>query len=100
MATLQMEQRKYNQYVRRRIQVIHFLVIIFIVYNGKSSLLEETNDPCTYEGCSKSIRRDFFSADTNVEREVCFGRKVEGTFMCVRGFFPASRHHQLRAANM
>jgi len=46
--------------------------------------------PChLYEGCSKSTRR-----------EVCFGREVEGTFMCVRGFFPASRQHQSRAASM
>ena len=40
----------------------------------------------------------FFSAETNEAREVCCGREVEGTFMCIRGFFPASRQHQSRAA--
>jgi hypothetical protein len=31
---------------------------------------------------------------------MCFSREVEDTFMCVRGFFPASRQHQSRAASM
>ena len=36
---------------------------------------------------SKSIRRDFFSAETKEAREVCCGRKVEGTVVHIRGFF-------------
>ena len=40
----------------------------------------------------------FFSAETNEAREVCFGREVESTFLPLRGFFPASRQRQSRAA--
>jgi len=29
----------------------------------------------------------FFSAETNEAREVCCSREVEGTFVCIRGFF-------------
>jgi hypothetical protein len=49
---------------------------------------------------SKSIGRDFFSAETNEAREVFCGVKVEGTFMHLRGFFSASRQRQSRAANV
>ena len=53
-----------------------------------------------YEVCSKSIRRDFFSTEANEAREVCSGREMEGTFMRMRGFFPASIQCQSRAASV
>jgi hypothetical protein len=53
-----------------------------------------------YVACSKSIRRDCFSAETNEAREVFCGVKVEGTFMRLRGFFSASKQRQSRAANV
>ena len=53
-----------------------------------------------YVGCSKSIWHDYFSAETNEAQEVCCGREVEGTFMCIRGFFPASRQCQSRGASV
>jgi len=42
----------------------------------------------------------FFSAETNEVWEVCCGREVEGTFLRIHGFFPASRQRQSRAASM
>jgi hypothetical protein len=42
----------------------------------------------------------FFFTETNEGWEVCCGMEVEGTFMCLRGFFPASRQCQSHAASM
>ena len=42
----------------------------------------------------------FFSADTNEAREVYYSSEVEGTFMRIREFFPASRHRDSRAASV
>jgi hypothetical protein len=47
-----------------------------------------------YVACSESIWRDFFP------REVCRGMKVEGTFMHLHGFFPASRQRQSCAVSV
>jgi len=44
-----------------------------------------------YEACSKVSNVIFFSVETDEAREVCCGREVEGTFMCIYGFFSASR---------
>jgi len=41
-----------------------------------------------------------FSAETKEAREVYCGREVEGTFMRVHGFFPASRQRQSCAARV
>jgi len=41
-----------------------------------------------------------FSAETNEAREACFGMKVEGPFMSILGFFPASRQRQSRVASV
>ena len=50
-------------------------------------------------GCSKSIRTNFFPAETNEPRDVCCGREMEGTFISLRGFFPASTQYQSRATS-
>ena len=41
----------------------------------------------------------FFFSETNEAREVCCGREVKETFVCIRGFFPASRQRQSLAAS-
>ena len=51
-------------------------------------------------GLFKKYPTWFYSAETNEAREVCCGREVEGTFMCIHEFFPASRQHQSRAARV
>ena len=42
----------------------------------------------------------FFFAETNEAREVRCGRKVESTYLRIRGFFPAVRQRQSRAASV
>jgi len=66
-----------------------------VVPAGKSA-----QENVTHVACSKSIRHDFFLTETNEAQEVCCSREVEGTLMCIRGFFPTSRPHQSHAASM
>jgi len=51
-------------------------------------------------GLLKKYPTWFFSAETNEAWEVCCGREVEDTFICICGFFPISRQHQSRAASV
>ena len=51
-------------------------------------------------GLFKKYQTWFFPAETNEAWEVRCGGKVEGTFMRMRGFFPASRQRQSHAASV
>ena len=58
------------------------------------------NDRMCIRGLFKTCPTWFFSTETNEAWEVCYGRKVEGTFMRMRGFFPASIQRPSRAASV
>ena len=72
-------------------------VKLYIPYTSVSHIPEnKTLTSMHIRGSFKKYPNWFFCAETSEAREMCCGMEVDGTFISIRGFFPASRRRQSR----
>jgi len=92
-------KKKWMPYGKIKSKVCIFLLVMLI--HNECSLIKQSVHPILLKrarGLFKEYLTWFFSAETNEAQEVCCGREMESTFMCIHGFFPSSRQRQSHAA--